>query len=107
MPQYKSKSVADTQMIAKEFAKRLSSGDVVLFSGDLGTGKTEFIKTICDYLGVVDDVCSPSYTIINQYESSIGTIFHIDLYRIKNSQEIIELGFLELFETPCSIFFIE
>ncbi|MDR0927386.1 MAG: tRNA (adenosine(37)-N6)-threonylcarbamoyltransferase complex ATPase subunit type 1 TsaE [Ignavibacteria bacterium] len=104
-------SLSDTQQIALNFANALSIGDVVVFNGDLGVGKTEFIRAICEAMDVSQVVTSPTFTIINQYEGVFRnndiTIFHIDLYRINKADELLELGFSELFDTPNALFFIE
>ena len=107
----KSNSLEETHRIAIEFSKGLRSGDIVIFNGDLGVGKTEFVKAICSHWQVEQTISSPSFSIINQYETSycagIRTIFHIDLYRIKNHKELIDIGFQELLYTSEAIFFIE
>jgi len=107
----KSNSLEETQQIAIEFSKKLKSGDIVIFNGDLGVGKTEFVKAICTQWAVEQTISSPSFSIINQYETfcnnAIRTIFHIDLYRIKNQKELIDIGFQELIYNSDAIFFIE
>ena len=100
-------SLSETQNIATQFAKQIKTGTIIVLSGDLGVGKTEFVKTICTELGVNDVITSPSFTLINQYESDFANIFHIDLYRIVRQDELFDMGFYELFDTSNSIFFIE
>jgi tRNA threonylcarbamoyladenosine biosynthesis protein TsaE len=106
-----SNSLEDTKKIANEFAAKLKIGDIVIFNGDLGVGKTEFIKSICQFLNVEQAITSPSFTIINQYESFYfnrpANILHIDLYRIKSKMELIELGFQEIIFDKNSLKFIE
>jgi len=109
---YSSSSEEETFHLGTRFAERLSPGDVVAFSGDLGTGKTEFIKGICDQMQVDEIVSSPTYTIVNQYaaETSDGEqtiVYHIDLYRIENLEELTELGFQEIIADPVAIKLIE
>ena len=66
---------------------------IILFEGDLGVGKTTFIQEICKNLGVNSFVNSPTFSIVNQYSSSqYNTIYHIDLYRINNLNEIFDSG---------------
>jgi tRNA threonylcarbamoyladenosine biosynthesis protein TsaE len=93
------------------FAEVLVAGDIVLFTGDLGAGKTEFIKGICDYFGVEELVTSPTFTIINQYfatnEDAVLVIYHLDLYRIKTEKELVEIGLSECLEDAQSIKLIE
>ena len=65
---------------------------VLAFIGDLGSGKTTLIKKLCYQLGVSDDISSPTYSIINEYESKLGSIYHIDLYRLKDEDEALDIG---------------
>ena len=94
-----------------DFAEVLVAGDIVLFFGDLGAGKTEFIKGICSYFEVEELVTSPTFTIINQYfakEDNEGiVIYHLDLYRIKSEKELVEIGLSECLDDPQSIKLIE
>lgn len=80
-----------------DFAKELlaySNGiKVFIFEGDLGTGKTTFIKQICKILGVTDQTSSPTYSIVNEYNSANSKIYHIDLYRLNSIDEAFEVGF--------------
>jgi len=107
----KSNSLEETHRIAIEFSKKLKSGNIVIFNGDLGVGKTEFVKAICTHWNVEQTISSPSFSIINQYETfcndTVRTIFHIDLYRIKNQKELIDIGFQELIYNSEAVFFIE
>jgi len=86
----------DTFNIGKQFARRLKNGDIVAIYGDLGAGKTEFVKGICNYFDVDDIVTSPTFTIMNHYGSEKSekpvSIYHIDLYRLKNDKEIEDIG---------------
>jgi tRNA threonylcarbamoyladenosine biosynthesis protein TsaE len=69
---------------------------VWLFTGEMGAGKTTFIKTICKYLGVKDDMSSPSFSIVNEYAAAEnGFVYHFDLYRMKSINELREIGFDE------------
>lgn len=106
-----SHSEADTISAAMEFSKELNIGDLVAFVGELGSGKTLFIKGICNFFKVEEIITSPTFTIMNQYTGYIDhsefNIIHIDLYRIKNLNELIEVGFLEVVATPNSIILIE
>lgn len=90
-------SEQETIDLGKKFAVNLQKGDVVAFYGDLGAGKTEFIKGVCEYFSVDEIVTSPTFTIMNQYKGKIKgdeiIIIHIDLYRIKNTSELEEIGF--------------
>ncbi len=77
---------------AKAFSKKLKPGDIVILSGDLGVGKTTFVKVVCAELGVEKVVTSPTFTFMKSYKSNIGTIYHYDLYRVSSEDEIFELG---------------
>ena len=86
-------SLDDIEIAAKKFIDLLKDRRVVAFHGNLGAGKTAFIKAICKQLGVNENVSSPTFSIINQYTASNNkTIFHIDLYRIKDNEEAINAG---------------
>ena len=95
METYISKSAEETFDIAKEFAATLKAGDIVAFNGDLGVGKTVFVKGICDYLGVTEDVNSPPYTLVNEYHGKEHTVYHMDIYRIEDEDELFNIGFFE------------
>ena len=106
-----SNSEDETIELGKKFAQFLNIQDTVILEGDLGAGKTEFIKGICDYFSVEDLVTSPTFTIINQYKGLYHNndlfIFHIDLYRIKNEEELDEIGFTDCLSDTDSIKLIE
>jgi tRNA threonylcarbamoyladenosine biosynthesis protein TsaE len=91
----------ETIELGKSFAQSLSPGSVVGLFGDLGSGKTHFVMGVCEALAVQGHVTSPTFTIINEYPASFGTVVHIDLYRIKSRVEIAELGLEEYFNTMC------
>lgn len=94
----RSDSEAQTIMLGEQFASELRLGDVVAIRGELGAGKTEFVKGVCDYFAVEELVTSPTFTIINQYmgENPAGEqikIYHLDLYRIETPDDLNEVGF--------------
>jgi tRNA threonylcarbamoyladenosine biosynthesis protein TsaE len=95
----------ETTEIAKSFSKCLNNGDVVLLNGDLGTGKTFFVKKICSEFGI-ENVTSPSFTIVNEYHNK-NKIFHFDFYRIKKSVELYDIGFEDYLTAAESIIFVE
>jgi tRNA threonylcarbamoyladenosine biosynthesis protein TsaE len=76
-----SSSPADTERLAARVALHLRPGDVVYLRGELGAGKTAFVKAACRALGVVQSVTSPTYTVGNRYRSDAGAVSHLDLYR--------------------------
>jgi tRNA threonylcarbamoyladenosine biosynthesis protein TsaE len=82
------------------FLKQLGSKKTVAFQGDLGSGKTTFIKYLCERLAVEDRVTSPTFSIVNQYQTSRGeTVYHIDLYRLNKVEEAIEIGIEEYLDS--------
>ena len=92
--EYHSNSPKETENIAKAFAKELSSGDVVTLDGDLGVGKTAFTQGLAKALGVCDYVSSPTFTIVNCYKGKMP-VYHFDVYRIEDSDEMYDIGFDE------------
>lgn len=94
---FRSHSVNETIRAGSEFGKQLSPGDVVCLTGDLGAGKTHFIKGVASFFGVdPDKVNSPTYTLINEYSGEIP-VYHFDCYRLKHEQEALEIGAEEYF----------
>ena len=86
-----SNSSDQTFEAGKELAKRLSPGDVIAFHGDLGAGKTVFVRGLAEGLGLDARVTSPTFTIVNEYEGKIP-LFHFDMYRLSGSDELFEIG---------------
>jgi tRNA threonylcarbamoyladenosine biosynthesis protein TsaE len=94
-----SKSSEETLNLGKEFAASLSGNSIVGLFGDLGSGKTQFVKGVCEYFNVKDNISSPTFIIVNEYDGyddiskSEIKINHFDLYRLKNFKELQEIGF--------------
>ena len=90
-------SEQETAAFARKFSEHLASGDIILLHGDLGAGKTVFsravIRNLCQDKTM--DVPSPTFTLVQTYESERGTIWHFDLYRLSDISEIYELGWEE------------
>jgi tRNA threonylcarbamoyladenosine biosynthesis protein TsaE len=95
MAVYISKSQADTEKFAENYAKTLKPYDVVLLDGDMGAGKTHFAKGIAKGLGVEEEVTSPTYAYMNDYD---GVLFHYDCYRIESVQQAESLGLADYFD---------
>lgn len=89
-----SDSPEQTRQIAADFAKTLKAGDVVLYEGDLGAGKTAFTKGIGEALLVEEAVTSPTFAIVNEYEGRLP-LFHFDLYRLENYDDLYSIGFFD------------
>jgi tRNA threonylcarbamoyladenosine biosynthesis protein TsaE len=68
---------------------------VFLFYGDMGAGKTTLIKSLCKVLGVTDNISSPTFAIVNEYQADNNTIYHFDFYRLKTETEAMDMGFEE------------
>ncbi len=79
--------------IAQDFSRRLNGGEIIGLSGELGTGKTAFVKGVAAGLGFQGYVKSPTFTIVNQYKTDRLTIFHFDIYRLSTYEELLLLGF--------------
>lgn len=84
--------------MAAEFLASVNGYKVLAFHGEMGAGKTTFIKAICKQLQVKDPVSSPTYSIINQYKTSEGApVYHLDLYRLKDEEEAVLAGVEDCF----------
>ena len=92
--EYISKSVLQTQSIAKQFAKTLKKGDVVLLNGEMGAGKTVFVKGVAKALGITAPVTSPTYAYMNDYD---GILYHYDCYRLSSGEDAEGLGLTDYF----------
>ena len=95
---------SDTINVAKEFTEELKVSDLVALNGNLGSGKTFFIKAVCKNFGI-DNVTSPSFAIVNSYHKKF-IVNHFDFYRIKEIDELYDIGFYE-YLNDSSITFIE
>ncbi len=78
---------------AKDFVAQIGDRRVFAFYGSMGAGKTTFIKAVCEELGVTDAVTSPTFAIVNEYNSAHGPVYHFDFYRINSVAEVMDLGF--------------
>jgi len=105
-----SNSEKETYKIAKKYCESLKGGEVVLLKGELGSGKTTFVKGVAEFFNIKkEEVISPTFTIFNNYKinKKIKNIIHIDAYRIENEEEFLETGALEYFYDKETIVFIE
>ncbi|MGH2830381.1 MAG: tRNA (adenosine(37)-N6)-threonylcarbamoyltransferase complex ATPase subunit type 1 TsaE [Actinomycetota bacterium] len=100
-----SRSPEDTRAIATALAQEFAPGDVVALSGDLGAGKTAFVQGAAAALGVQERVTSPSFVLVREYQGRLP-ILHIDVYRLGNLQELVDLGYEEFLD-PNWVVFIE
>jgi tRNA threonylcarbamoyladenosine biosynthesis protein TsaE len=99
------KELSELESVSKQLVEKLSNEHVWLFYGEMGSGKTTLIKEICKQLGVVDQASSPTFSIVNEYATEKGPVYHFDFYRIKSEQEALDLGYEEYFYSgrPCFV----
>ena len=91
-------SLDQVDAAAEAFLKASGNVAVIAFSGELGAGKTTFIQALCRQLGVVAEVGSPTFSLVNEYFTPDGTsVFHFDLYRIEDPDELFDMGYEEYF----------
>ena len=96
------KTEKETRQLAEIIAPQLALGSVIALTGELGAGKTYFTQQLCKYLGVTENVSSPSYVLMNEYQGDFP-ITHIDLYRLSSPEEVLELGFYDMIEQRITI----
>lgn len=90
-------SPEELPQVAQELISFANGDKFFVFDGEMAAGKTTFIKAFCDELGVEDVVSSPTFSIVNEYESKEGLVYHFDFYRLKNIQEAYDIGYEEYF----------
>lgn len=91
------KNLKETESFGKEFADKLNPGSVVALIGPLGAGKTTLTKAIAKGLGVTETLSSPTFTIVCEYETGRMPLYHFDVYRVHDEDELFEMGFEEYF----------
>lgn len=94
MAVYFSENAQKTVELGREYAKTLKANDVVLLKGEMGAGKTQFVKGVASGLGIKDEILSPTYAYMNEYP---GKLYHFDCYRLKNGAQAEELGLCDYF----------
>ena len=85
-------SPEETEALGADLAGRLEPGTVIAFTGDLGAGKTAFVRGLARGLGVQERVTSPTFTIVNEYEGGRLPLFHFDMYRLGSADELFDIG---------------
>ncbi len=95
---FQSENEKDTKNFAKSLANLLDKNDVIVLTGDLGSGKTKFVEGILSHFGLENEISSPTFTIVNEYEKNKTKIYHFDVYRLEDSSEFYEIGGEEYFE---------
>ena len=96
---FTSKSELDTKKFAKNFASKLKQNDVIILTGELGSGKTKFVEGFLEYFELENEISSPTFTIVNEYKNQNINIYHFDVYRLEDSSEFYEIGGEEYFSS--------
>ncbi len=96
--EYVSDSPSDTERISEDFAKTLNPGTVIAFLGNLGVGKTCFMRGLARGIGYKGDVTSPTFSIVNEYLGGRLPIFHFDMYRITSFEDLYSTGYFDYFD---------
>lgn len=98
------KNENETREFAKNLASILKKGDVIVLSGELGAGKTKFVEGILEHFNLQDEISSPTFTIVNEYQNDEINIYHFDLYRLSDIYEFENIGGEEYFNKGICIF---
>lgn len=99
--------LAQMQDFARKLAHLLKRGDVVCLNGEMGAGKTTLVQMIAKELGVREAVVSPTFSLVNEYASLLGTIYHLDFYRMQSDAEIYDIDYETMLYYPQGITFLE
>ena len=99
----KSNSENETKEFAKKFASKLNKSDVIVLSGNLGSGKTKFTEGFLSFFGLENEISSPTFTIVNEYHKDDINIYHFDVYRLEDTDEFYAMGGEEYFENGICI----
>ncbi len=92
--------LTDLPKVSKQIIELAKNNKIWTFNGEMGAGKTTLIKSICATLGVIDEVSSPTFSMVNEYKTKKGeTVFHFDFYRIKSLSEAYDLGIEDYFDS--------
>lgn len=106
MATFISHSAAETEAFAEKVGRQTAPGALIGLVGDLGAGKTQFVKGFARGLGVVDEVLSPTFTLVHVYSSGRVPLYHLDLYRLERTEQIIAAG-LDQYFAPEGIAIVE
>ena len=93
-----SNSEEETKLIGRKFAKGLKNGDVIVLTGDLGSGKTKFTGGVLQFFGLENEISSPTFNIVNEYVKEDVNVYHFDVYRLEDEDEFYAIGGEEYFE---------
>ncbi len=98
-----SNSEQETIELGKKIASNLKKGDIIVLSGELGSGKTKFTEGVLTYFGLQEEISSPTFTIVNEYNTQKLNIYHFDVYRLNDIDEFEAIGGEEYFEKGACI----
>jgi len=104
MEKYITNNENETIEFAYNFARNLKKGDIIILSGELGSGKTKFVQGVLKYFNLEDEISSPTFTIVNEYIAENMNIYHFDLYRLEDIDEFYAIGGEEYFSKGICIF---
>jgi len=93
-----SNSEEETKLIGRKFAKDLKKGDVIVLTGDLGSGKTKFTEGVLQFFGLENEISSPTFNFVNEYVNRDVNVYHFDVYRLEDEDEFYAIGGEEYFE---------
>ncbi len=106
MATFISHSPADTESLGEQFGRAAQAGLVIALSGDLGAGKTQFVRGLARGLGISSRVHSPTFTLVNEYGGGRLKLFHLDLYRLETAEQILSVG-IEEYLSPDGVSVVE
>ena len=96
-------TLQDTADLAEYLQPLLKCGDLLCLYGDLGSGKTTFVQALGKALGIRDDIDSPSFVMLKEYQTGLLPLFHLDLYRMKEEDELMDLGIFDIIESGVTV----
>lgn len=88
-------SAKETEQIGEKFASELKGNEIIAFYGDLGAGKTTFVRGIANFFGIKDEVSSPTFSLVHEYHGKDIAIYHFDMYRIESVEDLESTGFFD------------
>lgn len=97
---FKHISLDQLEQTAQQLVAGITKQNLWCFEGEMGAGKTTFIKSICKVLGVTDEITSPTFSLVNEYQTASGkTVYHFDFYRIRSVEEVYDIGYEDYFDS--------
>lgn len=92
---FRSEGLDDLEQLSYDIFMTCTKSQIFTFEGQLGAGKTTLIKSMCQYLSYTDEVTSPTFSLVNEYQTPSSMIYHMDLYRLNSENELLDIGFEE------------